>query len=280
MDKTDSEQRTEQDEELYALLEKAMSEERLCVSEELIQKTLQRAGEAPSEKPHRTYFTMVRYACAAAAALLVIVLGGGILRRGVFGTKNGAMESAPQSEMESRNLGVSIQNADAFGSGDAADTENNSVQQYSNGSGIDGRQSMFSVSTEGATLSETVVTTSTEDEAESVWQATTVVVSEELAGALAAAGYTVSGQEARYWRLTSEAAETDWEQEILSALYETKRDGEGSDDGAGSYQYRVLRDGEADVITSRIPLYAAVRTETEQGILWILLGKELYLLTE
>ena len=77
MDKAEQERKTEQDDELYALLEKAILDERLCVSGELIQKTLRRVQDGAEKKPVRKYFVTLRYACAAAAALLVVVAGGG-----------------------------------------------------------------------------------------------------------------------------------------------------------------------------------------------------------
>ena len=64
-----------QDEELYALLDRAMETERLCVSEELIQKTLKRVAEEESTKvvsfdtARKKKLSPVKYAGVAAAAL-------------------------------------------------------------------------------------------------------------------------------------------------------------------------------------------------------------------
>ncbi|MBQ8548564.1 MAG: hypothetical protein IJ427_08700, partial [Lachnospiraceae bacterium] len=50
MDKAIQDNTELQDEELYALLDKAWEAERLCVSEELIQKTLKRVAEETDTK--------------------------------------------------------------------------------------------------------------------------------------------------------------------------------------------------------------------------------------
>ena len=50
MDKAIQNNEELQDDELYALLDKAWETEKLCVSEELIQKTLKRAAEETDSK--------------------------------------------------------------------------------------------------------------------------------------------------------------------------------------------------------------------------------------
>ena len=88
-----------QDEELYALLDKALGAERLCVSEALIQKTLKRVAEEDNskvisfEKAAKRKLPAVKYVSVAAAALFVVVLGVGVLRGGVTAGDSVQMEA-------------------------------------------------------------------------------------------------------------------------------------------------------------------------------------------
>ncbi|MCH5273568.1 MAG: hypothetical protein J1E35_07830 [Lachnospiraceae bacterium] len=272
MDNAEPEQGMEQDDELYVLLEKAISEERLCVSEELIQKTLKRVREQAKGKPRRKYYYAVRYACAAAAALLVIVLGGGILRlrQGGFRTKE--------------NMGEEPKNGDF--SQIALTRENNPIVYHADPSALDGESAARSVS-----LGEEIPMDFKEENEsiraeEIIWYAAEFTVSAEFTKALEKAGYTVLTQEAEYWEFVrkdadGDCADDDWKQEMISVLYESEKseipfDGSGS----GTYQYCLSQGKTSRVVTSGMPLYAAVRLQTEQGMLWILLGEELYLLGE
>lgn len=237
----------EREDELYALLEKAVSDERLCVSEELIQRTLQGVQDGPKEKPHRRYSRVLHYACAA-AAVVVLVIGGGILRQGgLLGTReNKTADMEPMAPYGEQSGGAALEQE---GPGEP-------YREMSDGMNKIPLSNFYrSASDDGVWVNECVIT----------WQMKSVTVSAELAEALSSAGYIVTGDEAEYWELTQENENVenegeDGKQEIISALKEMQR--------------------EPKVITSATPLYKAVRVQTEEGMLWVLLGEELYLLIE
>jgi hypothetical protein len=90
----------ETEEELYALLDKAMEDERLCVSEELIQKTLKRVEESPASTgvhhKSKNYSRLIRWGSVAAAAVLVVFVGGRIFAGG-FRMGKGSEECSPDA---------------------------------------------------------------------------------------------------------------------------------------------------------------------------------------
>lgn len=246
MDKAES----EQEDELYALLEKALSDERLCVSEELIQKTLKGVQDGKKEKPYRRYFRVLRYACAAAAAVFVLILGSRILWQG----------SLFRTSCEKNAVGLAPYGGLPEGMVQQSDPANEPYWEMSDG--IDKVQ--LSSYCKDIDLDGTVVL-----ESEMNWQMEKITVSEELVEALSSVGYVVAGKEAEYWELTQGIAQDnenvedegeDGKQEIISALREMPK--------------------VPKVITSATPLYKAVRIQTEDGMLWVLLGEELYLLIE
>lgn len=247
MDKAGQERKAEQDDELYALLEKAVSDERLCVSGELIQKTLRRVQDGAEEKPKRRYFVTLRYACAAAAALLAVVAGGVFFNQGGFlgGTKQSEM--CPEWENAGRPVRMVTEN-----SGDdltpQVNAEGKKVQNY-----------------ELQTADTDTLATHSGTDGASSWNSERFAVSEELTEALAAAGYTVLAKEAEYWeyaKAEEDIRNIDRKQEIIAALYE------------------AVPCDEAEESLSGTPLYAAIKIETGQGMLWILLGEKLYLVEE
>lgn len=247
MDKAGQERKAEQDDELYALLEKAVSDERLCVSGELIQKTLRRVQDGAEEKPKRRYFVTLRYACAAAAALLAVVAGG------VFFNRGGFLGGTKQSEMcpEWENAGRPVRMVTENSGGDLTsqvNAEGEKVQNY-----------------ELQTADTDTLATHSGTDGASSWNSERFAVSEELVAALAAAGYTISAKEAEYWeyaKAEEDIRNIDRKQEIIAALYE------------------AVPCDEAEESLSGTPLYAAIKIETEQGALWILLGEKLYLVEE
>lgn len=247
MDKAGQERKAEQDDELYALLEKAVSDERLCVSGELIQKTLRRVQDGAEEKPKRRYFVTLRYACAAAAALLAVVAGG------VFFNRGGFLGGTKQSEMcpEWENAGRPVRMVTENSGGDLTpqvNAEGEKVQNY-----------------ELQTADTDTLATHSGTDGASSWNSERFAVSEELTEALAAAGYTVLAKEAEYWeyaKAEEDIRNIDRKQEIIAALYE------------------AVPCDEAEESLSGTPLYAAIKIETEQGALWILLGEKLYLVEE
>ncbi len=258
MDKAEQERKTEQDDELYALLEKAILDERLCVSGELIQKTLRRVQDRAEKKPVRKYFVTLRYACAAAAALLVVVAGGVFFNRGGFGGNTKQSELCPEWDNSGRPARILEEDNSSHGLVPHGDVNGEKTQnpeiQVSSAEGL-----AHYMETDGA----------------DGWSSERFTVSEEFAAALAAAGYTVSAKEAEYWEhtKTSEDAtdestgEIDRKQEIISALY-------------GAVPCGTEEGESIEEVPSGTPLYAAVKIETGQGVLWILLGEKLYLVEE
>lgn len=95
-------QNNRNDEEWYALLDTALRDERLVVSEDLIGKVLRRAGEAsvvPKRRKKPEYRRYLPYAGAAAAAVLFVLLGKGA------GAVRKSESCAPESPKQEMNAG-------------------------------------------------------------------------------------------------------------------------------------------------------------------------------
>lgn len=262
-----------QDDELYALLDKALSAERLMVSEELIQKTLQRvAAEGDSkvisfEKAKKKKVWPVAYAGVAAAAL-VVVLG--------MRAFNGGSFTAEDAQMKSRNLVAS--EAESAGSPydlltDVADGDavgNGITYQYSVNESQTASDLAEAVPQEPAIEIEALPKADSRG-GEAAMASAGVPVSEELAGILADAGMAIKTGEAEYWEFA--ATETDWEQELLCALRagaivysELPKDGQ--------YGYTLdCKDSSRRYVASNRPLDAVVCLKTERGVIWGLLGE-------
>lgn len=271
MDKKEQKQEIKQDDELYALLEKAVSEERLCVSEELIQKTLKRVRDNVPEKPCRRNYYAMRYACVA--ALLVIVLGGGALwlRKGGFTAKR-SMDAEPEAAP------FALIERNASGEGSIKSQVPASEKTWQDVP--DGEKTAPYFDESDGSLKKN------ERSEETVWVPETFAVSKEFAEALENAGYTVSAQEAEYWEFVKEdmedkGEEGGWRQKMISALYAPEESGIPHEGGfSGSYRYCLFQGETIRTLISDMPLYAAAEVRTEQGMLWILLGEKLYLLKE
>jgi len=266
-----------QEEELYALLDKALSAERLTVSEELIQKTLQRvAAEEDSkvisfEKAKKKKVWPVAYAGVAAAAL-VVVLGMRAFNGGSFTADDMQMKSrnltAPEAEAESAGSPYELL-ADATDS-DAVFDDNGTMYHYS----VNESQSTSDLSEEVQEEPAIEIETLPQAEfrgGETAMASTGGMVSEELIGILADAGMAVKTGEAEYWEFA--ATETNWEQELLCAL----RAGaivESELPKDGRYGYTLdCKDSSRRYIASNQPLDAVVRLKTERGVIWGLLGE-------
>lgn len=272
-----------QDEELYALLDKALVTERLCVSEELIQKTLQRVAEEEDskvisfEKAAKRKLPAVKYISVAAAALFVVVLGVGVIRGGVTGADSVQMEAVHDNAVGKKGLLT----ADSSGNGGifAADNTDGTPQYhyYSINSAED-----MSDAVEVALEGEAVVQEdrgrplATEDNG-SALEGTGNALSAELADALTAVG--AEPGEAEYWEFVQR--DTTWEKELFREIAAAMDVFGETLPENGTYSYKLLgKDGSVHVIYSEYPLDGIARLETSKGVLWGLIGERARFYTE
>lgn len=300
MDRIGTEAWVEQDEELYALLEKAMSSEpRLTVSEELIQKTLKRVEETSGEsglkeKSYQKFYRPLRYACVAAAAVLVVVVGVKTIGNGRFSANDNAMEAelAPDAAMrngsvdgtmsiaeystaeEAENFGLAageigisysyvLRSVSDFADDSATVTEEFEAPE-SVSEGMMDSVTEPSVSYERVEPEATVTISKVE---ERYGEALEVVLSEEFVTCLEQYGAAGAETEAVYWSF-AEAYATDWENIVLEKLVADDVQTEGT-----MPQFSVR-----NALMSEQPLHFAVQVQTTSGEIWFVMGEELYLL--
>lgn len=259
-----------QEKELYALLEQALTQERLCVSEELIQKTLKRIEEQGTVQrmPEHTRRNNVwmRYASVAAAAMLVVALGIGM--RGGIGKNNASNEAMPEMAAERTEESVKSEYSTrrttaekkAGTSGNVVEADSETVT-YSNGS-----EDLMDAQEPQETC--IVYLEGTEVCIPGVWEKTEAedtVVPE-------------TKKDAEYWEFVD--TEADWQAELMERLAETEAE-EYLPLGTGDYEYALAcHDGSRRIIGFREPLERIVKIPTEQGVIWCLFGEELYLYRE
>ena len=267
-----------QDEELYALLDKALCTERLTVSEALIQKTLQRVGEAEEtkvisfEKAKKKKVSPVAYAGVAAAAL-ILVLGVRTVNGGKFTAEDAQLKSrdmaAPEIAAESEQSSHGLL-TDAVNDGAYEATENG-FHYYSSTADSDFER--------GSAPSEMMPAAEAEEKAAEAgakggtgaMTGITVTVAEELTGLLTDAGLTPSTRGAEYWEFAT--PQKSWEKELGYALRACTVEKTELPE-SGSYGYALeCKDGGRKNIQCNEPLDAVVRLETERGVLWGLLGE-------
>jgi len=262
-----------QEEELYALLDKAFDAKRLCVSEELIQKTLQRVAEAEDskvisfEKAAKRKLPAVKYVSVAAAALFVAVLGVGVVRGGVsskdvqmeatYENASGKAESLLADAVDGRGLSV-------------ADSKNGSTQYYYSTNDV-GDMSDDTAESE-TTAKEDRDVPMPKEECVSFLEGTVTVISADLAEALTAVGAEPVAQEVEYWEFVQR--ETTWEKDLFRELAAAMDVfGERLPEN-GTYEYcLVCKDGSRQTVFGEYPLDGIVRIETKKGTLWGLLGE-------
>lgn len=267
MDKPMQESDGMRDEEIYALLDKAMEDEKLCVSDELIQKTLRRVKEENEaevismEKPVGKKYRMMQYTGVVAAAMLLVFFGSRILN----GTGAIAREAKRNAMQEST--------ARHYNGGEA--------QEETGSTATDGIMEIFSETATSMTpqsVNEALEDSmgaenfaEPESRAGSPYEAVPVAVSAELREA---AGSVVGVQitdNAEYWEFVQR--ETDWQKDVMQQL-ENGTLPEGALWLEGNYRYVLAHgDGSQTEILSDEPLDAITRIETEQGALWCLLGE-------
>ena len=264
-----------QEEELYALLDKALGAERLSVSEELIQKTLQRvAAEEDSkvisfEKAAKRKLPAVKYISVAAAALFVAVIGVGVLRGGDVSMDSAEMEAVYDNA--GRKPGLLTADTAESGGLSVVDNADDVTQYYYS---INSPGDMNAVAPEEeAVLQEDRGMSKSDDYNENLLEGTYVVLSSELAEALTAVGAEPVSGEAEYWEFVQR--EETWEKDLFRELA-AAMDVFGEqlpEDGTYSYSL-ICGDGRTHLIKASYPLDGIVRLETEQGVLWGLLGEK------
>lgn len=270
MDKTMQETKELRDEELYALLDKAMEDERLCVSEALVQKTLQRVKEEnnakvlPARKTAGKKYRFMKYAGVAAAAVFVLVLG----IKGIGGQKfmNDNMQEEAGQDYRARKSEKS--GANGFERTEAPlDSDGLMMQAAESVS-----DSMYSTrESEGQDSADDTAEAPVQSRGAEYLQAAVVLLPSDVQEALADAGYVPVTGTGECWEYAQR--DGDFTSELVTALVaEETWPGKFSDTGA--YEYVIsLRDGSKKTVGSGEPLDLIVRIETKQGILWCLLGK-------
>lgn len=284
MDKFGAEVCEKQDEELYALLEKAMSEEkRLTVSEELIQKTLKRVEESSAqtdlkEKSYKKFYRPLRYAGVAAAAVLVLVVGVKTVGNGGFMSKDGMKaESAPGNGMNFMRADSATE-AEVY---DGATSGATGVYRYicEDKIGVV-TESSNAYDAPKSTKSEEIKDYGTVDDfsdavMDNAGFVETVMLSEEFRNALSSLGYTVTG--AKGVCRAFDLAETENPEALIIKKLELWGDALNESEENKSVSPYFDADG---VLISEVPLQAGIRVQTDKGMLWVLLGDELYLIYE
>lgn len=279
-----------QDEELYALLDKALGAERLCVSEALIQKTLKRVAEEDNskvisfEKAAKRKLPAVKYVSVAAAALFVVVLGVGVLRGGVTDGDSVQMEAVYDNAAGRKGL-LMADVTESAGLSVADSADGTAQYHYYSTNGAEDMSNVaedMSDNAEVAPEGEAVVQgdrgrPQATDKNENVLAGTATVVSAELAEALTAVG--AKPGEAEYWEFVQK--DTTWEKELFRELAAAMDVFGETLPENGTYSYSLeCANGSGKTIYCEYPLDGIVRIETSKGVLWGLLGEKARFYTE
>ena len=263
-----------QDEELYALLDKAFETERLCVSEDLIQKTLKRVAEEPDgkvisfAKAAKRRTLVLRYTGVAAAALFVLVLGGQILGGRLW---NGGVQKEATGDMSQRN---GQRDASAGETEDGLSIWADSETYYTNSADSVCESADDALSDRAGVACEATIS----DVKDAGLQSTEVAMPERLSVALSGNGYETLTSVAEIWEFVE--GWEDWDKELEKLLKTEKWPVKGLPE-KGSYNYSLmLWDGMEKTICTEEPLEFVVRIETEQGALWGLFGATINIYSE
>lgn len=277
MDKAIQDNTELRDDELYALLDKAWETERLCVSEELIQKTLKRAAEETDtkvisfESVAKRKFSPMKYVGVAVAAVFVVVLGVNVFGNGGFFANKAQMEATADRS------GYKADGAEAYERSEASIA-------MGNGADSDDGRWHYSKSMENAG-----VLADAADEAEAFDSAvgikeeagmsgTTEILSEKTVDALCAVGADPVSDTAECWAFVDN--EIVWDTELLNCL-KAGAVFEKEFPYSGTYQYVLqCNDGTRKILECREPLDLVVRMETKQGMLWGLFGANVFFVME
>lgn len=293
MDKLMQENDEMQDEELYALLDKAFETDRLCVSEDLIQRTLARVAEEQEpkvisfEKAAKRKIPAVKYIGVAAAAVLVVFVGVRTLGNGKV-----SMDTAPM-EAEAEYAGYVNKTEAADGTDSrgvaAADSRKNGTGYYYS---VTDSDAVTNHEVVGDMLADAVVPkedvtgmqlpgSEVREESESVSALTGawLTLSAEMKEALTAVDAEPVSGKAEYWEFVQR--EETWETELFYELAAAMDVFGESLPESGEYHYSLeCGDGNTQMICSEYPLDGIVRVETKKGTLWGLFGSTTRFYTE
>ncbi len=275
-----------QDEELYALLDKALTTERLCVSEELIQKTLKRVEEEENskvislEQERKRKLPAMKYISVAAAALFVAVLGVGVVRSGSFSTDSVEMEATyDKGARKTESLLADSAAGEGISVAENKDDASTHSHYYSS---TNGGGDMAADAVEGETVVQEdrgMPKASDEADAAEFLEGCRVSISAELTEALTAVGAKPVSGAAEYWEFVQR--DTTWEKELFKELAAAMDVfGEQLPEN-GTYRYRLedVNDN-GKTIYCEYPLDGIVRIETGKGVLWGLIGEKARFYTE
>lgn len=278
MDKLLQDDKELQDEELYALLDKALESDRLCVSEELIQKTLRRveaesaSGVVSLEQKRKRKYPFMRYACVAAAAMLVLAVGVRTFSGKKFAAEDARKEATADGMYSNSGANGFMQDSAVYPSeqsesdavawrDDTDDGAGRGDYQYSKSE----RDGHPNAATDLSEEECTPLTGSTEN------------VSERVVTALTELGFAITDSEADYWEFVQR--EDFWETELLRRLVACDFDKGYAQEGSYSYEL-VDKAGRMYTVNCEEPLDAVAGFSTENGRLWILFGRNVSLFEE
>ncbi len=274
MDKLLQNEKEMQDEELYALLDRAMETECLRVSEDLIQKTLKRVAEQEDakvvsfEKAAKRKLPAMKYVSVAAAALFVAVLGVGVLRGGVVSKDNTQMEAT--YDITSRKSGAELQDAAFEPNEPVTESKNDGAAYYYSTSDVGDMSDVVAESE--STLQQDRVGHRVTEQSVGMPESVYMSVPENLVEALTAVGAEPVSGEAEYWEFVQR--ETTWESELFKELTAAMDVFENKLPKDEAYEYSIeCKGGGRQTVFSEFPLDGIVRIETKKGILWGFLGE-------
>lgn len=262
-----------QDDELYALLDSVMEDERLTVREELIQATLQRvkeeeAGLIPVKKSGRKLYRILSYAGMAAAAVLVLFVGVTTVNNGGFTGKNMKAESIADSSQYMN--GSNLLTADSVQS-EAAESKTDGKKQwfYSVADDADGAELQ-----EPSDMAPNAV--APEEKEEDIPERGGDVLTSDRVMLSAGLQKILSGtdKEETVWAecFVLRQRKGNWQEELLKIIEACAIEGELPEEGAYDYAL-TCNDGTLRNIKAETPLDLIVRIETDSGELWGFFGE-------
>lgn len=267
-----------EEEELYALLDAALQDDTISVSEELIQKTLQRANEEVSTiaygsgKKRFIYSRFLPYGTMAAAAVLVLFLGG----RALGGMRN----STPQSNTEFMQGMLGSKNAEATAdSVSGGSNYETATAAEADGLGNGGKDSFWQ---NGANSAEVVEKDGRQEKPdaivsaeERVWlyAAESYVLAEEVCEQFRMMGYGLLENLGKQWFLTQNT-EADWNT-LLSEMLRTN--GTELFETAETLEV-VMQDTDGMMVLGTKQPQAMIFLKTEQGEFWAVAGETIRIL--
>ncbi len=263
-----------QDDELYALLDSVMEDERLQVREDLIQATLQRVKEEekaeviPMKKSGGKKYRMLSYAGMAAAAALVLFVGIKTINNGGFTGSNMKAESVADSPL--------YMNGDHLITADRIESEKSESRAdgkkdwyYSVADDADGAEMQ-----EPSDLAPNVVVPEAKEE--EIPERGGDRITSNRVKLSADLQKMLSGEDKgeTIWAecFVLRQRKGNWQEELLKIIEACAIEGELPAEGEYCYAL-VCEDGSFGNINAESPLDLIVRIETESGELWGLFGE-------